>query len=531
MPCQTKHHFFKTTINKQRQHQGGTMKMTRGSGLLMHITSLPGTHGIGTMGQEAYDFVDLLQEGGQHYWQTLPFGPVSSFFGYSPYSSLSSFAGNALFINLEKMHQEPWMKDVTIPDLPEYENGDFVDFDSVCAHKLPLLKQAAEHFFLYANKLAREEFRQFCQSALYWLDDYALYMAISSFYNNFNWLEWEPDIRLRTPKALKKWHQELHAEIDYHRFVQFIFYRQWAELKEYTNKKGIQLIGDIPIYVNLDSADAWSHPDILELDKTTLRPERVAGVPPDYFSPTGQRWGNPLYCWQENGELKQATMEWWVKRLVHMFTFFDITRLDHFRGFESYWAIPATEYSAINGKWEKGPDIEFFNHIKKQLGKLPIIAEDLGIMTPAVEKLRGHLGLPGMKILQFAFDYDNKNSYLPHNYTTTHCVVYTGTHDNNTTNGWFYEQDLDENRRRYVMEYLHLTNRDQFHWHLIDLALSSTADLAMFPVQDILGYGSPFRMNTPGQAHNNWRWKLNRGRLNGALMQRLKNACIMYNRI
>lgn len=377
------------------------MTIKRGSGLLLHITSLPGKHGIGTMGPEAYEFVDLLHEGGQHYWQTLPFGPVSSFFGYSPYSSLSSFAGNFLFINLELLQKEPWNKNFSIPDLPPYENGDFVDFDSVCNHKYPLLRQASECFYHHADAHTKKEFLEFCATSQHWLDDYALYMAIAGSYNNFNWLQWEPAIRMRTPKALKHWHKELHTEIEFHRFVQFIFYRQWTALKHYANQKGIQLIGDIPIYVNLDSADAWSHSDILELEPTTLQPQRIAGVPPDYFSPTGQRWGNPLYNWQENGELKQTTMDWWVKRLHHMFTFFDITRLDHFRGFESYWAIPATEETAINGKWEKGPDMEFFKYIKKELGKLPIIAEDLGIITPAVEKLRDKLGLPGMKILQF----------------------------------------------------------------------------------------------------------------------------------
>jgi 4-alpha-glucanotransferase len=506
------------------------MKIKRSSGLLMHLTSLPGKHGIGTMGKEAYEFVDLLKEGGQKYWQTLPFGPVSSLFGYSPYSSFSSFAGNYLFINLEMLQKEEWMRNYIMSDLPVNENGDFVDFRSISAFKLPLLKMAAENFFKYADTEAMETFQGFCRSAEYWLEDYALYMALAGHYNNFNWLTWDKEIRLRIPEAMQSRRKELQPEVDFHRFVQYIFYKQWHALKDYANKKGIQVIGDIPIYINFDSADAWSHPGIFQLDAKTLSPLRVSGVPPDYFSPTGQRWGNPLYVWRENGALKTETLEWWIKRFDHMLTLFNITRLDHFRGFESYWAIPASESTAVNGQWEKGPGLEFFKVLEKELGKLPVIAEDLGVITTPVVRLRERLKLPGMKILQFAFDFNYKNPYLPHNYTTTNCVVYTGTHDNNTTNGWFYEQDIDENTRQYVMEYLRLNHRDEFHWQLISLALHSIADLAIFPVQDILGYAGNFRMNTPGKTENNWHWKLTPGRLNHEIMQRLKKMCIMYNR-
>lgn len=506
------------------------MKIKRSSGILMHITSLPGKHGIGTLGEEAYRFVDLLKEGGQKYWQTLPFGPVSPDFGYSPYSSIASFAGNYLFINLAMLQKEEWMRTYIMSDLPPAETGDFVDFDGICAFKMPLLKKVAENFFKYAEAEAKEDYRRFCQSSKTWLDDYALFVSIAQHYNNYDWSTWDKDIRLRTPAALKKWREQLKTGVDFHKFVQYVFYKQWDSLKTYANNNGIRIIGDIPIYVNFDSAEAWANPGIFQLDEKTFKPLKVAGVPPDFFSPTGQRWGNPLYNWWENGQLKHETLAWWKERFKHMFNYSDILRLDHFRGFESYWAIPAAESTAVNGRWEKGPGDEFFKNMNSGPGKLPIIAEDLGFITPPVEKLRDQLKIPGMKVLQFAFDFNHKNLYLPHNYTTTNCVVYTGTHDNTTTNGWFYEQNIDEKTRGYVMKYLGLNHRDEFHWQLIGLALSSIANLAIFPIQDILGYAGKFRMNTPGKTDNNWRWKLTPGRLTPGIIHRLKDLCVMYNR-
>jgi 4-alpha-glucanotransferase len=506
------------------------MKIKRSSGILMHITSLPGKHGIGTMGKEAHDFVDLLKEGGQKYWQTLPFGPVSELFGYSPYSSFSSFAGNYLFINLEIMQKAEWMRNYIMSDLPVNENGDFVDFSSISTFKWPLLEKAAQNFHKYADSETKQEYNTFCKSSAYWLEDYTLFMSIAEHYNNFNWLTWDKDIRLRKPGSVETWKNKLKDKMDLHCFVQYIFYKQWGALKEYANKKGIRIIGDIPIYVNFDSADAWAHSEIFQLSSGTLNPSHVAGVPPDYFSPTGQRWGNPLYKWWEKDELKKETVDWWIQRFKHMFTHFDITRLDHFRGLESYWSIPASESTAVNGQWEKGPGIGLFKTLKKELGDLPIIAEDLGVITAPVERLRDQLKLPGMKILQFAFDFNNKNSYLPHNFTNTNCIVYTGTHDNNTTNGWFYEQDIDERTREYVLDYLRLNHRDEFHWELINLALSSVAILSIFPTQDLLGYAGKFRMNTPGRLDNNWHWKMTPGRLTPDLMQKLKKMCIMSNR-
>lgn len=510
------------------------MKIRRSSGLLMHITSLPGKHGIGTMGREAHDFVDLLKEGGQGYWQILPVGPVASVFGYSPYSSFSGFAGNYLFINLEMLQKEEWMRTYIMSELPRDLHNDFVDFDRIISFKRPLLESLSVNFFKYAEAESIQEFDRFCEEAGHWLEDYALFMAAAEHYNSFNWLTWDEDLRLRKPGALEKWGKKLKTKVDFHKFVQFVFFRQWFALKKYANERGIKFIGDIPIYVPFDSAETWANPGIFQLDKKTFRPLKVAGVPPDYFSKTGQWWGNPLYQWYQNDNLKQETLDWWGTRFNHAFQLFDISRIDHFKGFESYWAIPAGEETAVNGQWEKGPGLVFFKELKKKLAEkqnnLPLIAEDLGVITPKVEKLRDDLGLPGMKILQFAFDFNKKNPYLPHNYKTTNCVVYTGTHDNNTTNGWFYEHEIDENTRNYVMEYLRIDHRHEFHWQLINLALSSIADLAIFPTQDILGYAGKFRMNTPGKLRDNWTWKLTPGRLTPEVMHRLKRMCVLYNR-
>jgi 4-alpha-glucanotransferase len=510
------------------------MKLRRGSGLLMHISSLPGNHGIGTLGREAYEFIDLLVEGGQKYWQILPMGPVSATFGYSPYSSFSSFACNYLLINLEMVQKEDWMRNYIMSDFPQETHNDFVEFEKIESFKLPLLKKAADNFFKYADKETKNQFKQFCETSRDWLEDYALFMSLGEHYNSFNWLTWDEKIRFRQSEAIGKWQKTLKIEMDFFKFSQFIFFKQWENLKNYAQEQGIKIIGDLPIYVILDSVDAWSNPEIFQLEKRSLKPRKVAGVPPDYFSKTGQRWGNPIYQWYENGTLKKETMDWWEDRIKYMLQVFDMIRLDHFRGFESYWAIPEEEDTAVKGQWEKGPGLSFFESLKERLGEkisqLPLITEDLGIITPPVEKLRDDLGLPGMKVLQFAFDMKKKNAYLPNNYTTTNCVVYTGTHDNNTTNGWFYENEIDERVRSYILRYLRINHKDEFHWQLINLALSSIAKLSIFPVQDILGYAGKFRMNTPGRTSGNWRWKLTPGRLTPKVMNNLKERCILYNR-
>ncbi len=506
------------------------MKISRSSGLLLHITSLPGKYGVGTLGKEAYDFIDLLKQGSQKYWQILPINPVSPVLGFCPYSSISSFAGNPILISLETLQQKDWIHDDILSSLHVEFHNDFVDFDRVFLKKMKLLFISFENFKQYSDEKLKKSFNGFCEANKYWLDDYAIFSTISSYNNSNNWLAWDKEIRFRNPEAIKKWGEKLKIEIEFQKFLQFVFFYQWKELKKYANKNGVKIIGDLPIYVSFDSADTWSNPNIFQLDKKRYKSIAVSGVPPDYFSKTGQMWGNPLYDWFENNGLKNETIMWWQKRFKHIFGMVDIVRIDHFRGFESYWSIPSKEKTAVNGKWMKGPGVEFFKRLEDKLGDLPLIAEDLGNITCEVEQLRDDLNLPGMKILQFAFDFNKKNPYLPHNFKTKNCIVYTGTHDNNTTNGWFYGSEIDENTREYIIKYLGAENRDEFHWKLIRIALSSVADLTIFPVQDILGYGEKFRMNNPASSANNWRWKLTPGKLNKYVIKKLKDMCELYNR-
>ncbi|MCP4715330.1 MAG: 4-alpha-glucanotransferase [Deltaproteobacteria bacterium] len=506
------------------------MTIQRSCGLLLHITSLPGACGIGTLGDEACRFVDSLQAGGQRYWQILPFGPVTSFMGYSPYASTSTFAGNEFFISPERLQAQPWFRgDIGSGAVSQ---GDFVDFEAVSRHKLPLLRAACDDFFNHAAADEKKQFTAFCEAEKYWLDDYVLFAALARHFDSYNWLAWDAPLAHRDPAALDLWREKLAGDVRYHQFVQYVFYVQWRELKQYCNDRGVQIIGDIPIYITFDGADAWAHPEIFQLDSETEKPLFVAGVPPDYFSETGQRWGNPLYIWKnESGGLCDETLQWWVRRIKHIHELVDIVRIDHFRAFETYWSIPAEEETAMNGTWIKGPGRVFFDRLRDALGELPLIAEDLGDITPGVEQLRDDLGLPGMKVLQFAFDGNRRNAYLPHTYADRNCVVYTGTHDNNTTNGWFYGSDIDDRTRAAVLEYLGTETFSDFHWMLIRLAYRSTADLAVVPVQDVLGYGEEFRMNRPGIARGNWCWKLKPGDLSPELMQRLQHLAQLYDRV
>jgi 4-alpha-glucanotransferase len=506
------------------------MKTERASGILLHVTSLPGKYGIGTLGNEAFHFVDMLKKGGQQYWQILPIGPVSSSMGYSPYASTSTFAGNHLWISLEKLKENKWFRQDI--DTAVFEEDDFVNFETVSEHKFALLQAASEGFFSRATRKEISLFNKFCKNEQFWLEDYCLYTALAEHFNTNNWLEWEKPISKRRPGAVKSWSAKLQDRIELHKFIQYVFYKQWSELKKYCRRSQIKIIGDIPFYITLDSADAWSHPEILQLHEDSGRPEAVAGVPPDYFSETGQRWGNPLYRWL-NGDnrLHAKTLLWWVRRIKHINELVDFIRVDHFRAFETYWSIPADQKTATKGKWIKGPGGAFFHKLRDALGDLPLIAEDLGDITPAVEKLRDDLGLAGMKVLQFAFDFNNRNYYLPHTIRQPNCIVYTGTHDNNTTNGWFYGPEIDDSTRAHVLEYMGADNYSDFHWHLIRLAFSSIAGLVILPAQDVLGYGSEFRMNIPGTAENNWRWKLKVNSFNEELMLRLKNMGYMYDRV
>ena len=505
------------------------MKLERTSGILLHISSLPGKYGIGTIGPEAFHFADLLKKAGHTYWQILPIGPVDGSLGYSPYASASTFAGNHLLISPEKLAEEEWSA-IKLEPASTNENH-FVDFEDVSAHTLPVLEAAFQQFFVRAGENELKSYHDFCENNKFWLDDFALYSAAAEHYGTNNWLKWEDEVSLRIPAALEKLAATLEIKIKYHKFIQYIFFKHWTDLKNYCNNIGIKIIGDIPIYITLESADAWSNPEILLLDSKTREPITVAGVPPDYFSETGQRWGNPIYKWNSGKDLDEKTYSWWVKRISHTNSLVDIIRIDHFRGFEAFWEIPFEEETAINGEWTKGPGIAFFNRLLEEQGELPLIAEDLGVITPEVEKLRDDLELPGMKILQFAFDFDNKNFYLPHNITDQNCILYTGTHDNNTTNGWFYGSEVDENKRNYILEYTGAENFQDMNWKLIRQAFRSIADTVIIPAQDILGYGSEFRMNTPGTIEKNWAWKLMDGSITEEMVQKLRRMGEIYDRV
>ena len=507
-------------------------KIGRSSGILMHITSLPGRFGIGSLGPEAHEFARFLSSAGQTWWQVLPLGPVSPTFGFSPYSSLSTFAGNDMLISLDTLVRDGWLAQNDLPEHPASGAEDFTDLNRVWTLRRPLLEQAAKSFYRRTDPETGKGFDRFCQENRFWLDDYTLYMALGDAFQTFHWPAWDQEAARRSPLTLSALRRKLKSQVDFFRFLQFMFFRQWQELKRSCHRLGIHLIGDIPFYVNFDSADAWANRDIFQLNPDTGEPAVVAGVPPDYFSKTGQRWGNPVYRWNDrDGKLSARTCDWWVSRLRHMIQQADWVRIDHFRGFESYWAIPAEAETAVGGKWLKGPGDQFFQTVQQQLGHLPLIAEDLGIITPEVEALRDRLNLPGMKIMQFAFDRNPDNPYLPHNFQNPNCIVYTGTHDNNTSNGWFYGTETDEPAKQYILDYLGITERDEFHWHFIRLAMGSTAALAIFPMQDILGYGGKFRLNTPGNALGNWSWRLQTGKLNPEIAGRLRHLTNLYGRL
>jgi len=507
------------------------MKIDRSWGVLLHITSLPGECGIGTLGDEAYEFIDLLSENGVSYWQILPTGPVSHSMKHSPYSSLSGFAGNELFINIDKIKEKKWFANDKII-AHEIREDYLVDFKNAEEFTTSFIKLAQANFVKNSKKEDKNEYNEFCiEHGDTWLNDYSLYRALAAKFDTYNWLKWNRDIALRNNESIAAATEELKDQIEFFKFSQFLFYLQWKEMREYANEKSVKIIGDIPIYMSMDSADSWSSQNILSIDYDEMTPEFVAGVPPDYFSETGQLWGNPLYIWHNKNKLNEDTYQWWLKRVSHSLKFTDIIRIDHFRGFESFWSVKYGEETAVNGKWIKGPGKNFFNRLVKDLGDLPIIAEDLGIITPEVKKLRDDISLPGMKILLFAFDQNNKNEYLPHNITDSKCIVYTGTHDNNTANGWFYDKSLSEDDRRYILDYLGMKDWSDFHMRLIREAMATIADLVIIPAQDILGYGQEFRMNTPGTIENNWQWKLTKNALNRENMAVFKRMGHIFSRI
>ena len=497
------------------------MFVRRASGILLHPTSLPSRFGIGDLGIEAYQFIDFLVESGQQYWQILPLGPTGH--GNSPYMSYSAMAGNPLLINPDRLRDDGLLTEEDLAGLPGFPL-DTVDFEPVIATKMPLLKKACDRFRSQASPIQQKEFLAFCESKTHWLEDYALYMAFKDQFQGASWHTWEPSLAQRQPEALAQWQRQLPGEIFFYKYIQFEFFRQWTELKRYANLRDIQIIGDIPIYVAHDSADVWAHPEIFALEPETGLPALMAGVPPDYFSETGQLWGNPVYNWEQ---LQAEHFGWWVQRFEAIFDYVDVTRIDHFRGFEAFWAVEQGEETALNGKWLEAPGVAFFEVIKEKFGNLPIIAEDLGVITPEVEALRDQFGFPGMKILQFAFGSDPGNPFLPFNYIRN-CVVYTGTHDNDTTAGWF--EQIPDYERENLMRYLGCIDPEGINWSLIRLALSSIGALAITPVQDLLGLGNEARMNFPGKAEGNWGWRYRPGALTWEVGDRLRSLTQAYGR-
>ncbi|NVN89508.1 MAG: 4-alpha-glucanotransferase [Desulfuromonadales bacterium] len=493
------------------------MLTKRTCGVLLHPTSLPGHGGIGSLGEEARRFVDLLSAMGMSFWQMLPLTPPGC--GNSPYSAYSAFAGNPLLIDCDQLVSEGDLPNDLIHSTFD-ENR--VDFAAVAQSKLGLLHRAATSFFAAGRTERIEDFWDFCNTTP-WLHDYALFMAIKQRFKGISWRKWPAEIALRTHEAYEKLSIELGPEIGVQKYQQWQFFRQWQALRGYADRQGVRLFGDLPLFVAYDSADVWCRRDLFLLDHNG-QPTSVAGVPPDYFSTTGQLWGNPLYNWDA---MKQQGYGWWIDRFRHLFGMFDVVRIDHFRGFEAAWHVPAGEKTAERGTWVAGPDRGFFETITATLGKLPIIVEDLGVITPAVEELRDHCGYPGMKILQFAFDSDPGNPYLPHNHVKN-CVVYTGTHDNNTTLGWGH--DLSPPKIRAVMEYIGCKEKD-FVEGMLRMALMSVANTVIVPFQDLLGLPSSARMNIPGTASGNWGWRFSWSMIPRSLGPSVRTIVGRYGRL
>ncbi len=503
----------------------------RFSGILLHPTSLPGRFGIGDLGEEAYRFADFLIESGQSLWQVLPLGPTG--YGDSPYACYSAFAGNTLLISPERLFEEGLLVKNDLEEIPSLP-ADQVDFERVHKAKDVALDKAFAHYQRTTDTELRSAFETFAEQNASWLDDYALFRALKSAHDGSAWHEWQRPLVRREPGALARARGELHDQIEAHKFFQFLFFKQWFALKAYCNERGVSLIGDIPIFVAQDSADVWTNPEQFKLDKNGV-PTVVAGVPPDYFSATGQFWGNPLYNWER---MLADGFRWWIERVRAALQTVDIARIDHFRGFAACWEIPGGDKTAERGRWVEAPGRELFIAIRKALGDLPIIAEDLGVITPDVEKLRDDFGFPGMRILQFAFSSDTRNIDLPHNYHRN-VVVYTGTHDNDTTLGWFNSVAGEgstrtkaqiESERKLCMKYLS-TSGKEIQWDFIHAVLASVAHTAIVPLQDLLGLGTEARMNLPNSTKGNWTWRFERDLLTPEYGDRLRDMTETYGRI
>ena len=507
------------------------MKLPRSSGILLHPTSLPGPFGIGSLGDEAFQFIDFLAETGQKAWQVLPLGPTG--YGDSPYQCFSTFAGNPLLISLEKLLSEGWLPQSDFRNIPAFSDG-FVDYGEVIRYKLPLLRKSFDIFDQKASASERDQFDTFCAANRHWLEDYALFMAVKDAHGGVAWTLWEPEIASRQPAAVQHFGRQLAREIRSFKYAQFQFFRQWNAIRACCHDRGIKIIGDVPIFAAHDSADVWSLRELFDLEADGT-PRVVAGVPPDYFSATGQLWGNPLYRW---GAIARSGFHWWVERLRAALSLVDVVRLDHFRGFEAFWEVPGKAATAASGRWVQGPGTALFDKLQEELGDLQIIAENLGVITPPVEQLRIRYGFPGMAILQFAFGTDPQApDFQPHNYPRD-LVVYTGTHDNDTIVGWWNSGEAGDSTRSmedvkkekdFAQKYLATDGRD-IHWVFIRTVLSSVAQLAVIPLQDVLGLGSEARMNTPNKPTGNWRWRYNPGQLTSEVRERLRELTSIYDR-
>jgi 4-alpha-glucanotransferase len=508
------------------------MKLERSSGVLLHPTSLPGRFGAGDLGPEAYRFADFLASARQRIWQVLPLGPTG--YGDSPYQSFSAFAGNPLLVSLEKLVKDGDLSSKDLEGCPDFADM-FLDYGWVKQYRRPLLKRAAQNFREGPSATRKQEYEAFCRKSSAWLDSYALFMALKEAHGGEGvWTQWEPEIAAGQVQAVRRWTERLADTIEFQKYVQYQFFRQWSELKAYCQERGIRMMGDIPIFVAHDSADVWSRPDLFHLDEDG-NPSVQAGVPPDYFSSTGQLWGNPLYHWDA---MAAEGYSWWIERLRSTLRLVDMVRLDHFRGFEAFWEVPGKDATAVNGRWVKAPGRQLFEAVCDALGDVPIVAETLGVITPEVEALREHFGFPGMGVLQFAFGVDPQApEFMPHNYPR-HFVVYTGTHDNDTTLGWWTNsnpanstrtQDNIRREREFALKYL-ATDGREMNWVFIRTILASVASVAITPLQDILGIGAEARMNLPATASGNWRWRFTWKQLTPEIASRLRELTEIYQR-
>ena len=497
----------------------------RESGILLPIASLPSRYGIGCFSKEAYEFVDSLKKAGQKYWQILPLGPTG--YGDSPYQSFSAFAGNPYFIDLVKLTKEGLLTEAECDEAGLSGDGSGIDYEKQYYNRFPLLRKAYERWKMQHSGLGEAGILAELEADLEEeTRDYCFYMAVKNHFEGKSWVLWDEDIKLRRPEAVAEYRGMLMDEILFYEFQQMEFQKQWAALKEYAHEQGVKIIGDIPIYVAFDSADSWTHPELFQFDGE-CQPVAVAGCPPDGFSATGQLWGNPLYRWDYHEETGFA---WWMKRMSYCFKLYDVVRVDHFRGFDEYYSIPFGEETAMHGQWEKGPGVSIFKKMEEVFGEVDIIAEDLGFLTPSVIKLVDDTGFPGMKVLQFAFDSREKSNYLPC-YYSQNCVVYTGTHDNDTVRGWY--EKLDQADKKLAVDYMNnsATPLEEIHWDFIRLAQASVAELCVIPLQDYLGLGSEARINTPSTLGNNWTWRMEPGAFTEEIAEKCREMTELYGRV